>query len=47
MDVDEDQLVEVEVPNPLVLDRIKVSKSFYEADVRVDVPVMKTMIRCS
>jgi uncharacterized protein (DUF362 family) len=42
VDVDEDQLVELEVPNPLVLDRIKVSKSFYEADVKVNVPVMKT-----
>ncbi len=42
VDVDEDQLVEVEVPNPLVLDRIKVSKSFYNADVKVNVPVMKT-----
>lgn len=42
VDVDEDQLVEVAVPNPLVLDKIKVSKSFYEADVKVNVPVMKT-----
>ncbi len=42
VDVDEDKLVEVEVPNPLVLDRISVSRAFYEADVRVNIPVMKT-----
>jgi uncharacterized protein (DUF362 family) len=42
VDVDEDELVEVEVPDPLVLRRVSVSKRFYEADVRVNVPVMKT-----
>jgi len=42
VDVDEDELVEVEVPDPLVLSRVSVSKRFHEADVRVNVPVMKT-----
>ncbi len=42
IDVDEDDVVEVEVPDPLILDKIPVSRSFYEADVRVNVPVMKT-----
>ena len=42
IDVDEDEVVEVEVPGPLILDEIPVSRSFYEADVRVNVPVMKT-----
>jgi len=42
VDVDMDDVVEVEVPDPLILDRIPVSKRFYEADVRVNVPVMKT-----
>lgn len=42
IDVDEDEVVEVEVPDPLILDKIPVSRSFYEADVRVNVPVMKT-----
>ena len=42
IDVDEDEVMEVEVPDPLILDEIPVSRSFYEADVRVNVPVMKT-----
>ncbi|MFQ6052656.1 MAG: DUF362 domain-containing protein [Candidatus Bathyarchaeia archaeon] len=42
VDVDADELVEVEVPDPLILDRVSVSRRFYEADVRVNVPVMKT-----
>jgi uncharacterized protein (DUF362 family) len=42
VDVDLDEVIAVDVPNPLVLDKIPVSKSFYEADVRVNVPVMKT-----
>ncbi len=42
VDVDRDDVVEVEVPNPLILDKIPISRRFYEADVRVNVPVMKT-----
>ena len=42
VDVDLDEVIEVDVPNPLIVDKIPVSKSFYEADVRVNVPVMKT-----
>ena len=42
VDVDEDEYVEVEVPDPLILDEVAVSKRFYEADVRVNLPVMKT-----
>jgi uncharacterized protein (DUF362 family) len=42
VDVDRDDVVEVEIPDPLILDSILVSKRFYEADVRVNVPVMKT-----
>ena len=42
VDVDADEVVEVEVPDPLILGRIPVSRRFYEADVRVNVPVMKT-----
>jgi len=42
VDVDLDEVVEVDVPRPLILDKMPVSKSFYEADVRVNVPVMKT-----
>jgi uncharacterized protein (DUF362 family) len=42
VDVDLDKIVEVEVPNSLILDKIPVSKSFYEADIKVNVPVLKT-----
>jgi uncharacterized protein (DUF362 family) len=42
VDVDRDEVVDVEVPDSLILSRIPVSRRFYEADVRVNVPVMKT-----
>jgi len=42
VNVDVDDLVEVEVPDPLILGRVSVSRRFWEADVRVNTPVMKT-----
>jgi uncharacterized protein (DUF362 family) len=42
VDVDRDETLEVEVPDPLILEKIPVSRSFYEADVRINAPVMKT-----
>jgi uncharacterized protein (DUF362 family) len=42
VDVDLDEVIEVDVPQPLIMEKIPVSRSFYEADVRVNVPVMKT-----
>jgi uncharacterized protein (DUF362 family) len=42
VDVDRDETLEVEVPDPLILEKIPVSQSFYEADVRINAPVMKT-----
>jgi uncharacterized protein (DUF362 family) len=42
VDVDKDTLVELEVPDPLIIDKIKVSKSFMDADVRINLPIMKT-----
>jgi uncharacterized protein (DUF362 family) len=42
VNVDEDKLVELKVPDPLVFDKIPVSKSFMDADVRINLPVMKT-----
>jgi uncharacterized protein (DUF362 family) len=42
VDVDKDKLVELRVPNPLILDKIKVSKAFMDANVRINLPVMKT-----
>jgi len=42
VDVDKDKLVELRVPDPLIVDKIKVSKAFMDADVRINLPVMKT-----
>jgi uncharacterized protein (DUF362 family) len=42
VDVDKDKLVEVPVPNHLIVDMIPVSKAFMDADVRINLPVMKT-----
>lgn len=42
VDVDKEELIEVEVPNPLLIDKVKVSKTFMESDVRINIPVMKT-----
>ena len=42
VDVDKSSLVELKVPDPLIVDKIKVSKAFMEADVRINLPVMKT-----
>lgn len=42
IDVDNDNLIELKVPNPLIIETIKVSKSFMDADVRINIPVMKT-----
>jgi len=42
VDVDKDELVELPVPGHLIVDKIPVSKSFMEADVRINMPVMKT-----
>jgi uncharacterized protein (DUF362 family) len=42
VDVDRDRLVELKVPNPLIVEKIKVSKSFMDADVRINLPIMKT-----
>ena len=42
VDVDKDKLVDVPVPRHLILDKISVSKAFIDADVRINLPVMKT-----
>jgi len=42
VDVDRSELVELEVPRPLITDKIRVSKRFMDADVRINLPVMKT-----
>jgi uncharacterized protein (DUF362 family) len=42
IDVDNDEVLEIEVPNPLILEKIPISCSFYESDVRINVPVLKT-----
>ncbi len=42
VDVDKDELVELAVPGHLIVDKIPVSKAFMDADVRINMPVMKT-----
>ena len=42
VDVDKSPVVEIDVPDFLLIDKVEVSKAFMEADVRINVPVMKT-----
>ena len=42
VDVDRDEHVELAVRDPLITPTIKVSKEFMDADVRINLPVMKT-----
>ena len=42
VDVDNSPIVKVEVPEPLLIDFVEVSKEFMDADVRINMPVMKT-----
>jgi len=42
VDVDNSPIVKVDVPNPLIIDVVEVSKEFMDADVRINMPVMKT-----
>lgn len=42
VDVDRNELVKLKVPEPLLLEEVEVSKEFMDADVRINIPVMKT-----
>ena len=42
VDVDNSPIVKVKVPDPLLIDVVEVSKEFMDADVRINMPVMKT-----
>jgi uncharacterized protein (DUF362 family) len=42
VDVDVSELVTLKVPRHLITDEVRVSKSFMDADVRINLPVMKT-----
>jgi len=42
VDVDRSELVTLKVPRPLITDEVRVSRKFMEADVRINLPVMKT-----
>jgi uncharacterized protein (DUF362 family) len=42
VDVDKDETLDIDVPDPLILEKIPVSRSFYEADFKINAPVMKT-----
>lgn len=45
VDFNRDEAVEVDVPNPLVMDKVKIAKSVLECDIIVNMPVIKTHIR--
>jgi len=40
VDVDKSPVVELEVPDALLIDKVEVSKAFMEADVRINVPAV-------
>lgn len=42
VDVDRSEFIKVQVPEPLIIKELEVSKEFMEADVRINIPVMKT-----
>jgi len=42
VDVDKSPFIKVKVPDPLVISELELSKEFMEADVRINMPVMKT-----
>jgi uncharacterized protein (DUF362 family) len=42
VNVDIEDTIELEVPDPLIIDKIPVNKAFMESDVRINMPVMKT-----
>ena len=42
VDVDVSELVTLKVPRPLITDEVRVSKKFMDADVRINLPIMKT-----
>ena len=42
VDVDKSPVIEVEVQDYLLMEKVEVSQAFMEADVRINVPVMKT-----
>ncbi|MBT3284006.1 DUF362 domain-containing protein [Candidatus Bathyarchaeota archaeon] len=42
VDVDTTPLTKVKVPDPLLIDELEISKAFMDADVRINMPLMKT-----
>jgi uncharacterized protein (DUF362 family) len=42
VDVDVSELVTLKVPRPLITDEVRVSRKFMDAEVRINLPVMKT-----
>ena len=42
VDVDVSELATLKVPRPLITDEVRVSRKFMDADVRINLPVMKT-----
>lgn len=42
VDVDLEETIELDVPDPLIIEKVQVNKAFMDADVRINLPVMKT-----
>ncbi|MEW6624666.1 MAG: DUF362 domain-containing protein [Bacillota bacterium] len=45
VDLNKDVAVEMDVPDPLVMDKVKIAKTVLESDLIINLPVMKTHIR--
>ncbi len=42
VNVDQNPFLKIKVPDPLLIEELEISKKFMEADVRINMPVMKT-----
>ena len=42
IDVDKSPIIKIDVQDPLLIEKVEVSEAFMDADVRINIPVMKT-----
>lgn len=45
VDFNRDEPIEIDVPNPLIMERVKIARTALESDIIINLPVMKTHIR--
>ena len=45
VDLNKDKAIEMDVPNPLVMEKVKIAKTVLDSDILINLPVMKTHIR--